>query len=168
MQRVQFFILAAQALLGAGSFGEEPRIIDRQRHAAGQLQADLQIGPKQQGGPDRGFSPSVATALRNDRRLRDVEELRFSRARIAGGAEDILALDPRSRAATVGIDALSNEGAAGVNSFGQPNFRFGFNPVTGLSREHETQAVNPVSLIPNSRFIGRYLQAETSATFTAN
>ncbi|MFN2451368.1 MAG: ABC transporter permease [Candidatus Dormibacteria bacterium] len=71
--------------------------------------ADLQIGPKQQGGGSRGFSPGVATALRHDRRLRDVEELRFSRARIAGSGEDILALDPRNRAATVGIDATAGD-----------------------------------------------------------
>ena len=55
----------------------------------------------------------------------------------------------------VGIDALSNEGTAITASFGRPNFRFGFNPVTGLSREHEGTAAT-------ASFMGRYLQAETS------
>ncbi|MEJ7593603.1 MAG: prepilin-type N-terminal cleavage/methylation domain-containing protein [Planctomycetaceae bacterium] len=60
----------------------------------------------------------------------------------------------------VGIDALSNEGDDITASFGIPNFRFGFNPVTGLSREHEGTA-------STARFIGRYLQAETSANFVS-
>ena len=55
----------------------------------------------------------------------------------------------------VGIDALSNEGPTTIASFGRPNFRFGFNPVTGLSREHEGTAAG-------ASFMGRYLQAETS------
>ncbi len=64
----------------------------------------------------------------------------------------------------VGIDALSNEGPVTIASFGRPNFRFGFNPVTGLSREHEYL---PDPTLPAPLFIGRYLQAETSADFTA-
>ena len=63
----------------------------------------------------------------------------------------------------VGIDALSNEGPP-VLSFGNPNYRFGFNPVTGLSREHD-HVDDP--LLPPVQFIGRYLQAETSANFAA-
>ena len=58
----------------------------------------------------------------------------------------------------LGIDDLSNEGPATTASFGRPNFRFGFNPVTGLSREHE-------GIAAGASFMGRYLQAETSANF---
>jgi hypothetical protein len=58
----------------------------------------------------------------------------------------------------IGIDALANDQSTVVTSLGQPRFRFGFNPVTGMSREHE-------SVSPSARFIGRYLHAETSADF---
>lgn len=68
--------------------------------------------------------------------------------------------DAPNGVAFVGIDALSNEGSVSTASFGRPNFRFGFNPVTGLSREHD-HIVDPG--LPPVRFIGRYLHAETSA-----
>jgi type II secretory pathway pseudopilin PulG len=54
----------------------------------------------------------------------------------------------------VGIGALSNEPTANSLSLGLPFFRFGFNPVNGLSREH--------SGTTTPQFIGRYLHAETS------
>jgi len=54
-----------------------------------------------------------------------------------------------------GIESLDNSG--GLTSLGNPIRRFGFNPWTGLSREHD----NPIDL----QFIGRFLQAETSHTF---
>ena len=53
----------------------------------------------------------------------------------------------------IGIDALSNDGS--VAALGNPFFRFGFNRVTGLSREHESAAIG-------TKFLGRYLHAETS------
>ncbi|GAC1338949.1 MAG: ABC transporter permease [Candidatus Dormibacteria bacterium] len=71
--------------------------------------ADLQISPKRQGGGARGFSPSVAQALRGDSRLRDVEELRFSRARVGNANADVLAVDPAHRAQTVGVDAAAGD-----------------------------------------------------------
>jgi hypothetical protein len=59
----------------------------------------------------------------------------------------------------IGIDALANDQSAVVTALGQPRFRFGFNPVTGMSREHESATLT-------ADFIGRYLHAETSADFT--
>lgn len=57
----------------------------------------------------------------------------------------------------VGIDELSNDGTA-AGSLGNPARRFGFNILTGMSREHESASTA-------GEFIGRYLQAETSADF---
>ncbi|MCA9064476.1 MAG: prepilin-type N-terminal cleavage/methylation domain-containing protein, partial [Planctomycetaceae bacterium] len=63
---------------------------------------------------------------------------------------------PPAGVTLVGHDALNNESAAMNDiSLGKPRFRFGFNPFTGLSREHD----NPST----GYFIGRYLQAETSS-----
>ena len=56
----------------------------------------------------------------------------------------------------IGIDALSNDGPPTSIALGRPEFRFGFNPVTGISREHEAAALG-------AEFMGRYLQSETSA-----
>lgn len=57
----------------------------------------------------------------------------------------------------LGVSALNNDlesqGAAGV-ALGNPRFRFGFNQLTGLSREHTAKG---------AYFIGRFTQAETSA-----
>ena len=57
----------------------------------------------------------------------------------------------------LGVSALNNDlesqGAAGV-ALGNPRFRFGFNQLTGLSREHTSSG---------GFFIGRFTQAETSA-----
>jgi type II secretory pathway pseudopilin PulG len=55
----------------------------------------------------------------------------------------------------VGIDALDNAGPITAISTGMPYFRFGFNPLTGLSREHSDTTANGI-------FFGRYLHAETS------
>ena len=55
----------------------------------------------------------------------------------------------------IGIAALNNEQAATVPSLGKPDYRFGFNQVTGFSREHA---------VLNGAFIGRFLHAETSST----
>ncbi len=58
----------------------------------------------------------------------------------------------------LGISSLSNESLGAVSeALGKPSFRFGFNRLTGLSREH-TNSVAP------QLFIGRFLHAETSAT----
>jgi len=54
----------------------------------------------------------------------------------------------------VGIDALANDQPSPM-ALGMPRFRFGFNPLTDLSREHEGTAASAL-------FMGRYLQAETS------
>jgi prepilin-type N-terminal cleavage/methylation domain-containing protein len=55
----------------------------------------------------------------------------------------------------VGIDALSNDNPSPTaRSLGLPWVRFGFNAVTGLSREHD----NPTERL----FIGRFTHAETS------
>lgn len=63
-----------------------------------------------------------------------------------------------TNATLVGIDALDNSNLlaapGGAIALGDPRFRFGFNAVTGLSREHD----NPTDLL----FIGRFTQAETS------
>lgn len=58
-------------------------------------------------------------------------------------------------ASFVGIGAVSNEPGV-ANSLGLPSNRFGFNFVTGLSREHNEVGTGRA-------FIGRYLQAETSS-----
>ena len=58
-------------------------------------------------------------------------------------------------AAFVGVDSLSNEPGT-ANSLGIPGNRFGFNLLTGLSREHDRAGAT-------RRFIGRFLQAETSS-----
>jgi prepilin-type N-terminal cleavage/methylation domain-containing protein len=58
----------------------------------------------------------------------------------------------------IGLNELANDGGA-VPALGRPHFRFGFNNVTGLSREHESAS-------GTAQFMGRYLQAETSANFT--
>jgi prepilin-type N-terminal cleavage/methylation domain-containing protein len=52
---------------------------------------------------------------------------------------------------------LENTNIAGTSSLGMPIHRFGFNPASGLSREH-TQIISGVG----GAFIGRYLHAETS------
>jgi type II secretory pathway pseudopilin PulG len=44
-----------------------------------------------------------------------------------------------------------------IAAFGKPANRFGFNPLTGLSREHDQLVAN----VPR-RFLGRFLHAETS------
>lgn len=56
----------------------------------------------------------------------------------------------------IGIDSLSNQSVgASLFAVAKPSFRFGFNPVTGLSREHDN--------LTDRRFMGRFLHAETSA-----
>ena len=60
-------------------------------------------------------------------------------------------------ASFVGIDALDNSLPASATALGNPAFRFGFNRVTGFSREHD----NPTNML----FMGRFLQAETSHTY---
>ena len=57
-------------------------------------------------------------------------------------------------ASFVGIDALDNSLLGSATVLGNPAFRFGFNRVTGFSREHD----NATNLL----FIGRFVQAETS------
>ena len=54
----------------------------------------------------------------------------------------------------MGIDALNNEPAAGFFPLANPKYRWGFNPVTGFSREHDGA--------DTQRFIGRFVHAETS------
>ncbi len=55
----------------------------------------------------------------------------------------------------LGIASLGNETAGAAAEFlANPQRRFGFNPVTGLSREH--------SSVASPFFLGRFLQAETS------
>lgn len=54
----------------------------------------------------------------------------------------------------VGIDSLDNSLGA-TTSLGSPTRRFGFNPLTGFSREHTSTAATRL-------FIGRFLQGETS------
>lgn len=54
----------------------------------------------------------------------------------------------------VGIDALDNSLTA-TTALGSPTQRFGFNPLTGFSREHTSGAATRF-------FIGRFLQGETS------
>jgi prepilin-type N-terminal cleavage/methylation domain-containing protein len=57
----------------------------------------------------------------------------------------------------IGIEALTNEqtsSGAATEAFGNAVYRFGFNPFTGLSREHT--AVGGL-------FLGRFLQSETSS-----
>lgn len=57
----------------------------------------------------------------------------------------------------LGIASLSNEltsSGAATEALGNPVYRFGFNPFTGVSREHATLG---------GLFIGRFLQSETSA-----
>lgn len=64
------------------------------------------------------------------------------------------------RANFVGSASLSNETAgAAQDILAVPTNRFGFNPVTGLSREHN---VHPVANLGPSKFLGTFLQAETS------
>ncbi len=53
----------------------------------------------------------------------------------------------------VGADSFNNSLATGA--LGMPQNRFGFNPMTGFSREH--------SDLTSRQFIGRYLHAETSS-----
>ena len=53
----------------------------------------------------------------------------------------------------VGADSFDNSLATGA--LGMPQNRFGFNPMTGFSREH--------SDLTSRQFIGRYLHAETSS-----
>jgi type II secretory pathway pseudopilin PulG len=63
----------------------------------------------------------------------------------------------------VGIDALNNGGLASEPSLGLPYFRFGFDFITGLSREHDHSRVPSPPLLQNTQtFIGRFLHAETS------
>ena len=58
-----------------------------------------------------------------------------------------------------GIASLSNEtGGGAARLLANPKRRFGFNPVTGRSREH---TVDPATGLP-SIFLGRFTQAETS------
>ncbi|MEZ6062454.1 MAG: type II secretion system protein [Planctomycetaceae bacterium] len=55
----------------------------------------------------------------------------------------------------IGVDSLDNSTlGGGTTPLGNPRFRFGFNPVTGCSREHDNALT--------AQFIGRYVQAETS------
>ncbi|MEQ9409707.1 MAG: prepilin-type N-terminal cleavage/methylation domain-containing protein, partial [Fuerstiella sp.] len=54
----------------------------------------------------------------------------------------------------VGVDFLDNGGGA-LSGLGDPRIRFGFNRVTGLSREHNDSTAGRL-------FIGRFTQAETS------
>jgi len=64
---------------------------------------------------------------------------------------------PNQFAQFIGMEALSNEltsAGAATEAFGNPLFRFGFNQVTGLSREFDNTA--------DRLFIGRYTHAETS------
>lgn len=56
--------------------------------------------------------------------------------------------------AFVGVDALDNSLGFG-SALGNPANRFGFNPLTGFSREHDNVGAGRL-------FIGRYTQAETS------
>ena len=64
------------------------------------------------------------------------------------------------RATFVGSASLSNETAGAAQEIlADPRRRFGFNPVTGLSREH---AVHPAANLGPSKFLGAFLQAETS------
>ena len=66
----------------------------------------------------------------------------------------------RQKATFVGSASLSNETAgAAQDILAVPTNRFGFNPVTGLSREH---AVHPAANLGPSKFLGAFLQAETS------
>ncbi|MFN4920931.1 MAG: type II secretion system protein J, partial [Planctomyces sp.] len=58
------------------------------------------------------------------------------------------------KAQFVGLSALNNEQARTVPAVANPAYRFGFNQFTGISREHA---------VLNGAFIGRFLQAETSA-----
>ncbi len=58
----------------------------------------------------------------------------------------------------IGLNELANDGGAIPSALGRPHFRFGFNRVTGLSREHE-------SATATAQYMGRYLQSETSADF---
>jgi hypothetical protein len=58
----------------------------------------------------------------------------------------------------IGLNELGNDGGAIPSALGRPHFRFGFNRVTGISREHE-------SATATAQFMGRYLQSETSADF---
>ncbi|MFN9719083.1 MAG: type II secretion system protein J [Planctomycetota bacterium] len=66
-----------------------------------------------------------------------------------------------NRSATVlGVGSLGNESSGAASEvFANPGRRFGFDPFTGLSREHTQMPVAGVA----SRFLGRFLHAETSA-----
>ncbi len=64
------------------------------------------------------------------------------------------------RATFVGSASLSNETAgAAQDILAIPTNRFGFNPITGLSREH---SVHPAAGLGPSKFLGTFLHAETS------
>ncbi len=66
---------------------------------------------------------------------------------------------PAQSAQFLGMHALSNELAsagAAIESFGNQSFRYGFDQMTGRSREFDNLAIT------DRRFIGRYTQAETS------
>ena len=68
---------------------------------------------------------------------------------------------PAQSAQFLGLECLSNElttAGAAAQTFGNPQFRYGFNQATGISREFDDAA--------SSRrfFIGRFTQAETSAS----
>ncbi|MCH2201942.1 MAG: type II secretion system GspH family protein [Fuerstiella sp.] len=69
-------------------------------------------------------------------------------------ARPVLSVNQPTNALFMGIDALNNEPAAGLFPLAKPGNRWGFNPVTGFSREHDSSV--------NQRFIGRFVHAETS------
>jgi len=93
------------------------------------------------------FKPSTGAATDDFYRLFDYSAF----------AENIGGLQ---RTVFVGSASLSNETAgAAAHILAHPQRRFGFNPVTGLSREH---TVHPAAGFGPSLFLGRFLQAETS------
>lgn len=62
------------------------------------------------------------------------------------------------RAEFLGVASLGNETSGAANQvLGYPNRRFGFNPATGLCREHTVAAATGVP-----KYIGSFLHAETS------
>ncbi|MEY3174895.1 MAG: hypothetical protein RLZZ436_2809 [Planctomycetota bacterium] len=74
---------------------------------------------------------------------------------------DYSAIRGSAGARFIGLSALNNESpiVAAGDVLGDPRSRFGFNPVTGQSREH--------TLLNNNRtglFLGRFIHAETSAS----
>lgn len=57
----------------------------------------------------------------------------------------------------IGVPALNNEASSGLFPLAKPQNRWGFNPVTGQSREHDGAVTQ--------NFMGRFVHAETSDDF---